>query len=198
MKRGHWPPPEPEYGIWHQLRWDAILKKCNYPESPTRSIVHPNFLIHSDVANNVLKAVQWVLHVSDPCKDSPCVVVRIVSKLNFWWIFKQIDGVTKLDSSAALSERRWLVFFMQTQPLTPASRFLHEAPFPPPNPPVDCDAMLWIHFLLEDMPSMKRKVNMFYRYYSLSLWLYLSFSLRTKKHLIWNAIYIFSFCPKIK
>lgn len=53
--------------------------------------------------------------------------------------------------------KAWLALLMETRLMTPASLFLLEAPLPLPNPPVDCDAMLWLHFPLEETPSMKRE-----------------------------------------
>lgn len=46
--------------------------------------------------------------------------------------------------------KAWLAPLMETRLMTPASLFLLEAPLPRPDPPVDCDAMLWLHFPLED------------------------------------------------
>lgn len=108
----------------------------------------------------------------------------MIIDVHLFWVVKEFGHRIKLESKLELS------------------LFLLKHLFFLSDPPVDCVTMLWLHFLSEDTPSMKRRVKMFYRYWSLLMWLWLSFPFENKrKCFIRNAAYMFNFfflCWKIK
>lgn len=94
--------------------------------------------------------------------------------------FVGIKGALNVKRTTDAQEADWL--------LLPVSSWSPS----PPDPPVDCAAMLWLHFPLDNTPSMNMKTAVCR--YSWQWWFYSSFSLRTKKNklrFIWNAAYIF-------
>ena len=160
----------------------------------TLSVFHPNFLIHYDVDKNIPTERSSGAH-----QPQIYTIISVLWLLELHMSWNLIGGHPQMNR---LGQRRGkkkgafevgLALSVQIRPMTHASLFLLEAPLPFPDPPVDCDAMLWFHFLLEDMPSMKREVKMFYRYYSWLLWLHLSFTLRTKKSVSLEILHIFFF-----